>query len=277
MFTLADGSELEYMTFGSADGAPLLMLHSVEYATMPPWQFCLDAKEAGFRIIAVRRPGFGRSTPCASYTDQVGILFEFIDQLDTRDIHLHATGSAGLLGYALLVKHSAISEATLCNFAYGKVTNAEFQRVGLAQIDAIKQAVRSKLGCKLLLAGLRASKGIVGSGSMGERFFCRNEADTNFFHTHYPEILDSADTVMRIAPNTLHQELNSLVVEAAQMYGRPEKPFTTLIGGDAPEVFRNVALGRSKTLGGRNILTENYDYFVGFAEFLNTLESKTYT
>lgn len=269
---LSNGAELEYMAFGSADAQPLVMLHSVEYATMPPWQFCLDAKNSGFRVIMVRRPGFGRSTACARYDDQIDVISEFIEQFGLQDIHLHATGTAGLLGYALVATHSAISTATFCNYAYGTITGAELERVGKDQIAPIKQAVNSKLGCRLLLAGLRASKSLVGSQSVGRQFFCRNEADTHFFKSHRPEMSDSAETLMQISANTLHQDLNSLFVEAAQQYGRTDTPFATLIGGDAMEKFAQIAFERSTHLGGRNFLTEDYDYFVGLTRFLDTLE-----
>lgn len=61
LITLPDGRRLAYSEFGDRDGYPLFHCHSHGSSRLEAASFHREAKQAGFRIIAVDRPGIGLS------------------------------------------------------------------------------------------------------------------------------------------------------------------------------------------------------------------------
>lgn len=235
---------------------------------MTPWQFCLDAKDHGYQVILIRRPGFGRSSACQAYTDQKQIVTEALNELELEDIHLHATGSAGYLGWQLLKDNDRIERATFCNYAFGPVTNFEFQRVSENVRLTVRQAVTSELGCKMLLIGMRT---LLNSGKKRdyiEKFFEKSAADLAFLKYHEAELWESFDTITKLSAKTLRNDIRQLTVLAEPDSSfKTQKPFQLLLGGDAHETFRNVANKRAEKLGGKTLKSKKHDYFVGFTNF----------
>lgn len=64
--TLRDGRTLSYARFGDPQGVPVLYFHGFPGCRLEPQLGHDDALKAGVRLIAVDRPGFGRSSPKAA-------------------------------------------------------------------------------------------------------------------------------------------------------------------------------------------------------------------
>lgn len=260
------------MRFGSTSNRPLVLLHSVEYSAMTPWQFCLDAQQNGFQIILIRRPGYGRSTPCDKYEDQLPLVDEALSALELEDAHLHATGSGGFLGWQLFQTSDRVTSATFCNYAFGPVTDFEHERVTESIRQTVKQAISSELGCKLLLLGLNAMNKSGEKQKYIKNFFGNSTADLEFLKDHETESFETFDILTNLSARTLRNDIRQLSVLTEPMSSAAaQKPFQFLIGGDAPEKFRDVCKARAEERGGTIIETEKYDYFVGLADFFENV------
>ena len=63
LIALADGRSLAYAEFGDPDGRPVLFFHGTPGYRLNPWIQEPELRSLGVRLIAVDRPGVGRSTP----------------------------------------------------------------------------------------------------------------------------------------------------------------------------------------------------------------------
>ena len=61
--TLADRREVGFIDYGPAGATPVLWCHGGPGSRLEPAGFAPLAATAGFRLIGIDRPGYGRSTP----------------------------------------------------------------------------------------------------------------------------------------------------------------------------------------------------------------------
>ena len=83
LITLPDGRRLAYTEYGERTGYPLFHCHSHGSSRLEAASFHREAKQAGFRIIAVDRPGIGLSdfhskTSVAAFTHDLSFLAEHL-------------------------------------------------------------------------------------------------------------------------------------------------------------------------------------------------------
>jgi pimeloyl-ACP methyl ester carboxylesterase len=63
LIALPDGRSLAYAEFGVSAGRPVLFFHGTPGYRLNPWTTDAEMRSLGVRLIAVDRPGVGRSTP----------------------------------------------------------------------------------------------------------------------------------------------------------------------------------------------------------------------
>jgi pimeloyl-ACP methyl ester carboxylesterase len=66
--TTVDGHVVTYTEYGDPDGAPVVFLHGTPGSRLLGGVFDGHAREAGVRVLAPDRPGYGRSDPRESWT-----------------------------------------------------------------------------------------------------------------------------------------------------------------------------------------------------------------
>lgn len=99
---LADGRTMSWAEYGSADGAPLVMLHGTPGSRLQFQWMHGAAVDAGIRMIAPERPGYGASDPvpggirAAAYADD---LCQLLDHVQLRTATLCGVSGGG--GFAL--------------------------------------------------------------------------------------------------------------------------------------------------------------------------------
>src|SRR5690242_20716071 len=100
---LADGRRLSWAEYGSADGAPVVMVHGTPGSRLQ-FRWMHDRASAdGIRVIAPERPGYGASDPVpegirfARYADD---LVQLLDHLGLPVVTL--CGASGGGGFALV-------------------------------------------------------------------------------------------------------------------------------------------------------------------------------
>ncbi|MGI9488613.1 MAG: alpha/beta fold hydrolase [Geminicoccaceae bacterium] len=81
MLDLRDGRQLAYKESGSLEGRPVLFIHNMLLGPDLPEEAITFAERQGWRLIALSRPGFGRSTPLAEASG-AAILDTFIHDVE---------------------------------------------------------------------------------------------------------------------------------------------------------------------------------------------------
>ena len=61
-FKLADGRNIDYCTYGAADGFPLVWIHGTPSSYLPVPSLTVVCEKKGFRVITLSRAGYGGST-----------------------------------------------------------------------------------------------------------------------------------------------------------------------------------------------------------------------
>jgi pimeloyl-ACP methyl ester carboxylesterase len=97
--TLKDGRRLAWSEYGHRHGYPLLYLHREAGSRIEANLFHESASAAGFRLIAVDRPGIGDSdyTSLRAIKDQVGDYQQLLDHLQLNHIGIISWGGGSLL------------------------------------------------------------------------------------------------------------------------------------------------------------------------------------
>jgi len=110
--------QIEFSIYGNPQLRPLLTLHSMEYGYQPPDEFIALAKQSGFCIYSVRRPGFGLSSTGASIHENAERLEEFLALLNLDNILAVSFSTASPLALKLMHSSKRISQIILVNYGF---------------------------------------------------------------------------------------------------------------------------------------------------------------
>lgn len=114
--TLADGRTVAYADYGRPDQAPLVYCHGGPGNRQEPRLMSDVPGAAGFRVIAIDRPGYGRSTPQPGRTIG-GWVAEALAVVDTLGIDRFFTigcSTGGAYALALAAKSDRVLGAIAC-------------------------------------------------------------------------------------------------------------------------------------------------------------------
>lgn len=102
---LADGRRLAYAEYGERSGKPLLLMHGTPGGRLQSQIFDQAARDAGVRLIAADRPGFGHSDPAPrlSYLSHAEDVRQLLDHLGLPRAAFAAISGGG--GFALACAH----------------------------------------------------------------------------------------------------------------------------------------------------------------------------
>ncbi len=103
--TLRDGRAIQWSDGGASDGVPVLFFHGSPDTRRAAWSGHDPAREAGLRLVAVNRPGYGASSPAPpSYRRVVDDAVELADLLglDTFGVLGMSVGGTFALACAAL-------------------------------------------------------------------------------------------------------------------------------------------------------------------------------
>lgn len=94
--TLGDGRELAFTDLGDPKGDPIIFGHGMPGSRLEGWFWHQQAREHGFRLVTMDRPGIGRSTmkPWRTLLDYPKDVTELADSLGF-DRFIHAGWSSG--------------------------------------------------------------------------------------------------------------------------------------------------------------------------------------
>ncbi|TQN42358.1 pimeloyl-ACP methyl ester carboxylesterase [Blastococcus colisei] len=99
---LDDGRRISWAEYGSASGAPLVLLHGIPGSRLQFQRLHGPATASGVRVVAPERPGYGLSDPVpggVTFTRYADDLRQLLDRLELRTVTM--SGASGGGGFAL--------------------------------------------------------------------------------------------------------------------------------------------------------------------------------
>lgn len=246
-----DAHSLEFMVCGHKQLRPMVILQSLEYPGWPPVEFCELARASGFRIVAVRRPGFGTNPPLADMDDQATLVAYFLEAEGIRDAIVVSNGTANPIGHRLAVSCNpriAFSVFANCGFNYDQL--AEFQPDWFAR--TLEQALKNPAGARLSLMSLKSSWGIFGRTWVYENMWRKSPGDIAFLRDN-PELVGEAIGMLqsRLDVPTFMAEIgNSLMPDPFLADGRFRNvPAMTLSGLETNASWKRGVESEAERLG----------------------------
>lgn len=178
---------LEFMSIGADDLRPLVLIHSLEYPGWPPVEFCEHAAAAGFRVIALRRPGFGGNAPLPNMDAQSDLVAQFLAAESLTDVVVISSGTGCPVGHRLaLADIPQISFSVFANCGFNADQMAEFQPEWFAK--TLEQGLTNIAGARLSLIALKSSWGIFGRNWVHQTIMKKTEGDVAFLNDN-PELV----------------------------------------------------------------------------------------
>jgi pimeloyl-ACP methyl ester carboxylesterase len=118
-FQFRDGRTLGYAEYGAADGTPVFYFHGYVGARLEGGAWANAATQAGVRLIALDRPGFGLSTfqPGRHFLDWPTDVVELADHLSLPRFAVMGTSGGG--PYALACAYKIPERLTACGVICG--------------------------------------------------------------------------------------------------------------------------------------------------------------
>ncbi|MEO0606798.1 MAG: hypothetical protein AAFY82_01095 [Pseudomonadota bacterium] len=202
---------------------PLLILSPIDFPYPPSIAFCEMMKRNGFRVIYIRRLGFG-GTPAlprqlltesnvkggAAIMAEVAVIMRAIAMMDLEDVVLLGVSSANPVCYRLCQTCPAIGFTVFSHPTFNQDT---FEAVRPIWIQPVaRQIVLTKLGFKLAARGLRF-KIKRNALSFYDDFYAKSAADLKYRLANEKDFLAAATFVEQIAPETLYYEVFHTLAE----------------------------------------------------------------
>jgi len=204
-------SSLEYITDGSPDLRPLVMLQSLDMSCWPTAEFCQVAQAAGYRTVSVRRPGFGGNSPLNDLEAQVRLVRDFLEQMELEDAVLVGTGCSNAICQRVsLSGDSRVSFSVFANCGFNYDQMGEFQPEWMAKV--LEQALTNPAGSRLSLMALKSSWGIFGPTWVFENLWRKSVGDIAFLREN-PEIVNEMISMLQNrleAPTFMFELSNAL-------------------------------------------------------------------
>jgi pimeloyl-ACP methyl ester carboxylesterase len=202
---------VEFMQFGADGLRPLVFLHSLEYPAAPAWGFCVDASEAGFGTLAIRRPGFGASEKCVGVEAQAELIDQFLEERGFDDCVLVAVGSACPTAYRLAASSPRIAFTAFVNCVFNRDIVSEFRPAWLGQI--FSQAVQNKAGARLSLAAIRQTARRMGAAAFFEAVAEKSPGDLDFVRTFSRDIEAMWEVAAEVDFDTFRSDMHFSLVD----------------------------------------------------------------
>ncbi|MEZ6000940.1 alpha/beta fold hydrolase [Hyphomonas sp.] len=205
-------TSLEYMIDGAPELRPLIVLQSLEMCSWPTEIFCRTANSAGFRVISIRRPGFGANSPLTDLDAQASLIRNFIGEMGLEDVVLVGLGCSNpICERVTLSGDSRVTFSVFSNCAFNYDQMGEFQPEWIAK--ALEQALTSPAGGRLSLMALKSSWGVFGQTWVFENLWRKSLGDIAFLRNN-SELMSEAISMLQArldVPTFMFELANALI------------------------------------------------------------------
>ncbi|RAN39155.1 hypothetical protein HY26_16880 [Hyphomonas sp. GM-8P] len=188
-------ASLEYLVDGAPELRPLVILQSLDLCCWPTGLFCRTAKAAGFRVISIRRPGFGANSPLTDREAQTGLIRSFLEEMNLENVVLVGIGCSNpICERVTLSGDSRVAFTVFSNCGFNYEQMGEFQPEWMAK--ALEQALTSPAGGQLSLMALKSSWGVFGQTWVFENLWRKSIGDIAFLRNN-PELMSESISMLQ--------------------------------------------------------------------------------
>lgn len=269
--------EVMFYRGGIHELRPLVILNSVEYPVPPSEQFCAHLWAAGYQVIYVRRPGFGRTTclpdallhpdqikNSAAVATEAALLSKLIDKLSIKNVTLMARGSANPVAYRLCILSPAIGLSVFVNPAFNQDVYEKFDPDWIKSM--LGQLVSTRGGLSISIRGLKA---VLKTRPhwLYRQVADNSQGDLRYIDENQSDITQSALALQSMSPSTVFYEFsNSLNDDPLLRDGLFEEMNTVAVSAHETRPDWLSGLGReADRLAVPLELAELGNYFVPYA------------
>lgn len=196
---------------------PLLILSPIDFPFPPSVEFCETMKQNGYRVVFIRRLGFGETPGLphqlltetnvkngAAMMAEVAVIMRVIALMGMDDVVLLGISSANSICYRLCQTSPKINFTVFSHPIFNQDT---IETVRPAWIQPIaRQILLTKQGFKLAAKGLRF-KIKRNPISFYDDFYAKSSSDLKYRHNNEDDFVTAAKLVAEIAAETLYYEV----------------------------------------------------------------------
>lgn len=246
-----DLASLEFIVDGAPELRPLVVVQSMDLCCWPTKSFCQTAQKAGFRVISVRRPGFGANPPLIDREAQTNLIRHFLQDLGLEHVVLVGIGCSNPICERVALSGEsrvAFSVFANCSFNYDQI--GEIQPEWIAK--ALEQALTNPAGGRLSLMALKSSWGVFGQTWVFENLWRKSIGDIAYLRNN-TELMSEAISMLqaRLDVPTFTFELGNALNEDPILTDGCFKhmPAITVSGIETTESWKNGIEGEAERLG----------------------------
>ena len=232
----------------SGEGSPkriLLILPSLLFPGGPPETFLNCLNEAGYRVVCVRRRGFGLTTSGDNWEHEIGLIERLIDRLKAEDIRCLALGSAAPLGLKLYETCAPIRCVDFVNIASAAVPDNAIQNQSMKKMVA--QSMVGLAGAHMAFSAIKWQIRRKGPLEFAKLVYSPSTDDIVFLEENQNLMWDAAASLSGVNPKIVRDEIVAAFVRNHEPVSIPEKNgFCIFTGPDVPDVFKTNAVEFSK-------------------------------
>lgn len=211
--------EMEVMDYAPCDTdlQPILILSPIDFPVPPSLGFCELMKESGFRVIYIRRLGFG-GTPGlpevlltasnvkagAATMAEVSIIMRLIDTMRLENVVLLGVSSANSICYRLC---QTCPNVQFTVFSHPIFNQDTFDAISPTWLQPLaRQIFLTKRGFKLAAQGLRF-KIKRNPLDFFDQFYSKSSSDLQYRQDHKEDFLAAAKCLEKITAETFFHEV----------------------------------------------------------------------
>lgn len=196
---------------------PLLILSPIDFPFPPSVGFCETMKQNGYRVVFIRRLGFGETPGLphqlltktnvkngAAMMAEVAVVMRIIALMDLEDVVLLGVSSANSICYRLCQTCPKINFTVFSHPIFNQDTIETVRPVWIQPIA--RQILLTKQGFKLAARGLRF-KIKRNPISFYDDFYAKSSSDLKYRQNNQEDFVAAAKFVAEIAAETLYYEV----------------------------------------------------------------------
>ena len=244
-----DAETVAFVTSGAESLRPLVILQSLEFPAWPAATLCARAEQQGFRIVCIRRPGFGSLAPLPELDRQVELIRDFLEELGGGPCVLVCAGTSNALGFRLAGDPN-VGLTVLANCCFNYNPLAEIRPDWFA--TSVEQTLTSETGARLALMGLKSAEGLFGKYWVKENFMQKSAGDLAFLRANRELFAEAVDCLVEgMEVHTFMMELRCTLNEDPFLTDGcfNGKPVIAISGSENSETWKKATRAEAERVG----------------------------
>ena len=279
--------DLEVMIHGGelSKLPPLLIVNSIDFPMPPSTAFCERMHHAGYQVIFVRRPGFGRTRPLPSVlmhkteierhapiAAEAALIKLLIETLGLKQVRLLGLGTSNSICLRLSQMSDEIDFVIFSNPLFNPAIWDVIRPAWLKRM--IRQTVLSKSGLKIAVRGLRA---VLRRDPIWfyRQFAQKSAGDIAYIEANLADFQNAGAFLQHLEPDLYFYELRSALIDDTKWDPDVCRAMNAVIlsGKETTKNWKTSIVAEADRLGLPIMFADAGDLFVPYASPDRLLEA----